>query len=219
METTLSLLYGHTGEVLITDGVDAPLRLGNEGQALVSSLHGEYYELCKRGNLFISSTVVAGLAIPISTSTAPVSALWNPAGSGVNAVLLRFLCAYVSGTTVGGSIGLSRSVGAGAEIATGAVFTAFAKTTPINGLMERGKASKIFSSNAGTNTLTAAGTWFYTMFEEYAAVATSAINSGFKDHDFKGALIVTPGVAVYPTGAAASGALLAQTWVWVEVPA
>ncbi len=177
------------------------------------------FEAATKGNVFIASTVVAGLAIPISTTTAPNVVLWNPSDSGVNAELIRFNAEPVSGTPVFTSIGLSYALRAGSNVATAAIFAAFNDVAPVNGLIGRGQASKCRSSTAQTNTLTAAGTWFYSMFHEYAGVAASAITPTGLDHTFNGALVVPPGVAIWVTGAAASSALLAQTLVWKETPA
>src|SRR3990167_6559917 len=195
------------------------MRLEGIDRLIGSVLESEDEAAAKAGNVFIQSTVVAGVAVPISTTTAPIVALWNPSDSNKLAVLLRFIASYVSGTTVGGSLGLSYTVGVGSAVATAAVFSAFNKVAPINGLIGRGAASLMNSSSAATNTLNAAGTWFYTMFQEYAAVAASAITPAALDHEFKGGVIVPPGVEVHVVGSAASGALLAQTLIWKEIDA
>ena len=182
-----------------------------------ATLRSEYEAAAKAGSIFIQSTVVAGVAIPISTTTAPIIALWNPSDSGKLAVLLRFIVGYVSGTSVAGALGLSYSTGIGSAVGTAAPFSAFNKVTPINGLVGRGAASRMNSSSAATNTMTTAGTWFYTMLGESALIATTAMNPYSAEHDFKGGLIVPPGVEVHVTGSAASGALLTQTLIWKEI--
>ena len=193
--------------------------LGKQGEIIMTELNAKNYTQCYRGNIFSVSTVVAGLAIPISTTTAPTVALWNPAGSGKNAVLIRFNWAYVSGTSVGGAFGLQFQLNAGNTVATGAVFTAFANSTALNGVIGSGTASVVRASAAGTNTLTAAGTnvvlW---MSHENAVLAATAVNGAMMSYDFDGMVIVPPGVAIYVVGSAASGALLAQTLVWAELP-
>ena len=191
------------------------------GEQLVSDLHGKYYEHASRGNLWYVSTVVAGLAVPISTTTAPTVMLWNPSGSGKNAVLGRFNAAYVSGTSAATSIGLAEAEDVGANTATAAPITAFNQsavgTNLFNGLLGYGGTSAMRSSANGTNTVTA-GTWFKTLAGESALIATTAMNPYVIDYDFQGELILPPGVAIWVVGAAATGALLAQTLSWVEVP-
>ena len=195
------------------------LTLGKQGELIVNELGAKNYTQCLRGNIFSVSTVVAGLAIPISTTTAPTVALWNPAGSGKNAVLIRFNWAYVSGTSVGGAFGLQYQLNAGNTVATGAVYSAFANSTALNGIIGGGNTSVVRASAAGTNTLSAAGTnvvlW---MNHENAVLAATAVNGAQMSYDFDGLVIVPPGVTVYVVGSAASGALLSQTLVWAELP-
>ena len=175
--------------------------------------------LFRSGNVFGISTVVAGLAIPISTTTSPIMALWNPAGSGKNAVLLRYTYGYVSGTTVAGAIGFTYQVNAGNTVATGAVYTAFNAATPFNALLGGGNVSAMRSSAAATNTLTAASTnTFLYIGGESALISSTAMNGYTFVYDFEGSIIVPPGVTIYPVGTAASGALIAQSLWWIEVP-
>lgn len=203
-----------------TDGVVYDQIGGKQGDAIVSELHGKYYTQAVRGNVFMATTTPLGLAIPIYTTTTPTVMLWNPAGNSKNAVLIRYTAAYTSGTTVASAIGLSRVLNTGASIATGNVITAFAAATPVNALINSGTTNTVRVSISGTNTVTTgvAADYFYTMFQEYAAVAATAIAPVVTMHDFDGMVIVPPGVAIYPAGSAASGALVAQTIIWEEVP-
>lgn len=220
----MALLYGHTGRVIYTDGVDAPARLSNEGALMVAEQRGKYYDAVMRGNMFISTdqaAAAAGTAIPIFTSVTPVGdVLWNPAGSGFNMVLVSYHIEQVSGNPVVTPIFLMRVSGAGSEIATGAVFSAFAKTTPVNCLVGKGNSSKTFSSNVGTCTLTTAGAIagvFYNMFG-LPAITANAIAFNQLHHEFDGKVILPPGTVCYAAGTVASVALYQKTWVWEEVP-
>ncbi len=189
---------------------------GDFAEALVSELLGKYYYLTKLGAVFNLSTLVAGVAIPISTATAQTFGLWNPAGSGKNCVPLLYLASYVSGTTVGGSIGLGRLPNAGSTIgAAGAPITAWADTQPVNQLMG-GNNGVVRGTLAAT---TIAATWFQSLgISEYAAIAASAINAILMQYDFHGSLIIPPNNAVFVTASAASGALLSQTLLFAELP-
>lgn len=66
-------------------------RGGQQGDQIVSELHGRYYEQTVRRNIFSINT--QGTAV---TTTAALATTWtglgiaNPAGSGVNLVLLQF---------------------------------------------------------------------------------------------------------------------------------
>lgn len=206
----------------VTDNDPHDMLGGRSAEGIVAELHGKYFTQASRGNMFFISTIAAGLAVPISSTTAPTVALWNPAGSGKNAALVRYTAAYVSGTSVATAIGLAFSPNAGNTVATGAVFTAFNRsalnTNLFNCLLGAGNVTAMNASANGTNTLTVAGTYLLTMLGESALIATTAMNPYLAFYDFDGSLIVPPGVAVYVVGTAASGALLAQSLVWEEAP-
>lgn len=210
-------ILGHTGPVSGKDGDEKPIRQGKEAQVIVDNLHGRYYERASRGHVFLLSTVVAGLAVPISTTTAPTVLLWNPTSSGKNLVLIRCTMAYVSGTSVAAAIGLSYITSAGSTLATGANISALAASTPTNALIGSGLTSVMRVSAAGTNTILATTNWFYTMFGESALIATTAMNPYGVSHDFEGLVVIPQGVAVYPNASAATGALLSQTFIWEEI--
>lgn len=191
---------------------------GFEGEQIVTQLHGSYYAAARAGRVFQQSVVVGGVAIPISTTTAPIIALWNPTGSGKNAVLLRYLANFVATPSVPGTIGLMFVNKAGSQIGTAAPVVAFNDVAPVNGLIGGGLASVMRSSNAATNTLIAAGIWHTTLFANYTVAAATAVpSSGPLFYDFDGSVIVPPGVIVYPAASAASAAMQ-QTLIWEEVP-
>jgi hypothetical protein len=221
---TLVEPVGHVGPATLNDGTDGTqFRQGNEGQAIQSRLHGAHYENTKRGNVFIAATTPLGLAIPIYTATAPSVLLWNPSDSGRNVTLIRYVAAFASGSVpaTGLAMGLSKIFGAGANIATGAVISAFAASTPINGLLNAGNQPKAKVSTAGTNTITAgvAADFFYPMFGMGAfAAATTTADPFALIHDFEGAIVLPPGTAIWPSGTVASVALFVQSIIWEETP-
>ena len=199
--------------------------LGKHGAQLSADQQGKYAEQALRGNLFYASTVVAGLAIPIDTTTAPLVMLWNPGDSGVDAVLGRYAASQASGTTANAQIGLmavSTLVSVGSNIATGNLITAFAQnvlnTNVFNAKLNSGNRPKVKSSTQGTNTITA-GTYLRTLgFYTGAIIATSAVHATSFLYDFDGEVILPPGTAVYVASSVASSALFQQTWSWYEVP-
>jgi len=210
------------------DGAVRDVALGKHHNAqLVSPAHGKYAEQALAGNLFWTSTVVAGLAIPIDTTTAPRVMLWNPGDSGVDAVLGTFTAAQASGTPAGGGWGLmavSTTVSVGSNIATGNLITAFSQdvigTNVFNAKLNSGRRPRVKSSSQGTNTI-AAGTWIYSMgIGVHAAVTTStAVDIPPQIHDFNGLVVLPPGTAVYVAANIASVALFQTTLSWYEVPA
>ncbi len=189
---------------------------GLAGEALTSQLQMDHYELALSGNLFKLSTVPAGVAIPISTTTSPNMVLWNPSGSGINAVLMEYIMNYVSGTATVGAVVLMFSTNAGENVAAGSVFSAFAQVNPTNAFIGVGNVSQMKTSSSATNTLTNAGTLYQVLGTSIAAGANPSPNT---IHRFDGSTIVPPGCAVWIAATAASVALFAQTLVWEEVAA
>lgn len=195
------------------------LPLNADGSLFMGGSHGKYYEAASKGRVFIQTTTPLGLAIPIYTATAPRIALFNPKGSGRNAVLLRLAANRASGVTVAFTAGFMRVVNVGATAATGAPVTVFGQTDPFNALVGGGQASHMLSTASGTVTTTAgvAGDFFYSLFHSYAGVDASAINDNPIVHDFDGAVIVPPGVMVWLAASVASVALYATSLMWEEV--
>ena len=208
------------------NGNEITPRVGPDAEQVIAPLHGDYYSQAKKGGLFVTTTTILGLAIPIYTGTAPRVALWNPSESGVNAVLVSISAQRASGTTVEFQAGLMRVLGAGSTTASAAVITAFpgvgnvAATAPTNAIIGKGNASKVFSTSSGTVTTTAgaATDFFYPLFHSYAAVASSTTDGTPWEHEFKGRVIVPPGVMVYLAGSVASVALYATSLAWYEAP-
>lgn len=107
-------ITGYIGNFAKTsDGAGPVARQGNQGELMVSELHGRYYEQALRGNMYrvanqAAVTTTAGLA-----TTFTGLAISNPTGSGVNAVINLFT---VSQFAVGaaGAIGIMTGAGAAA---------------------------------------------------------------------------------------------------------
>jgi len=187
--------------------------------------------LASGGRVFSQSTTPLGLAMVIYTATALVGSLplWNPSGSGVKVVPLRYSAARTSGTTAFSAFGVMARNGVGDVIATGHQITAFAETQAVNGKLGLvnsvagaggGENSKIKSSNAGTVTVVAsvAAEFIRTVGYMQPEIDTTPTGLNIIDYDFKGTLEVYPGTMVWIAATKASVALFAQTIEWEEVP-
>lgn len=68
-------------------------RAGRQGDQIVSELHGRFYEQAYRGNLFSNGvtalTALTANTITLTATTTPILGIYNPLGSGVNAVILQ----------------------------------------------------------------------------------------------------------------------------------
>ena len=95
---------GRTGLISAADGALNPIRMDKTGAVTIVSAHPLYSEATLRGNMFVCTTAVAGVAPGTALSTTPPLVLLNPLNSGVDLVILKTAVGYVSGTLGGGSI-------------------------------------------------------------------------------------------------------------------
>lgn len=136
----------------IADGQECYPRGNNEGAAVVVQLHGKYYEMVKRGMVFIASTAVAGLALPIYSATAQLFMLWNPANSSYNLELICAAFGRVSTTGADGHLCWGYKTGMGSALGTPC--SAFTAGTPVNALLG-GSADGVTFFAPATATVTA----------------------------------------------------------------
>lgn len=180
-----------------------------------------FQQLALSGRCYIGSTAVAGVVIPVSTTTAPTFLLWNPAGSGVNAVLNKMMIgAPADGTNDFVSLGLSYVPSAGSQIGTGAPVVTGTFVAPLNALIGNGAPASKMRFAPATATLVAAGTFFYTLgFTAFEGdIATTALAPVALIHDFNGGVVVPPGVSVHVVADEAAGLTTEITLTWAEVP-
>jgi hypothetical protein len=90
-------------------------RLGKTGELIVQELHGKFYEQMSRGNVFMATHPLAGVAAGASAtadtlSTTATWALLNPPGSNVNLVPLMFVLDYIRVPTLAGTHWLTYSI-------------------------------------------------------------------------------------------------------------
>lgn len=205
-----------------TGGNSEP-ELSADNAQLVQDLHGKHYEDCLAGRVFSHAPTPLGLAIPIYTATGLAGGMpiWNPSNSNVNVELISVSTAYGSGTSAYAAVGLMHRRGLLSAIASGSEITAFAETTPVNGLLGAGLASQVMSSNAGTCTVTAgvAEEWVRTLFSLNLEAATGTAHGVVTaTYSFDGTVIVPPGSMVWLGATLASVALYVSAIVWKEIP-
>lgn len=201
----------------LSDGDNvSPVLQGKSGEVIVAEGAGKYYTQAYRGKVFHGSLAVAGAAVPISTTTAIGLVLWNPLGSGVNVIPIKFRAGFASGTGVAGSIGYMALFSAGAA-PTSAVITAFTAATPQCGLLGGG-GNKALCGTSATIVTTTAVFLRPSGFSQGAPITSTAAIWNMVD-DFDGEVILTPGTALYPAGNTATAEVLQQAISWMEVPA
>jgi hypothetical protein len=105
-------MSGQVGPALVGDGVTTqPVRQGRLGDAIVTELHGRYYEQASRGNLFLATAIVTGPVIFTTAAGTGGPLVWNPSSSGVNVSVLAITCGVTVVTTVAAALGLTGNTG------------------------------------------------------------------------------------------------------------
>lgn len=190
----------------------------------VAPTHPTYYSQVVAGNMFVgvSAAPQTGILIPTYNTTSPTFGLWNPQGSGKNAVLVRFAAGWVSTTGAPGAIMYAKLTGAGSAIATGGPLSAVATGTPTNALVGSGSSSAMkFVDGSNTTTLTAAGTIFDQMAVSQLTTtgATTSAPMWTAVEEFNGRLIIPPGVFFYIVGTTALLSKFNLSLAWYETAA
>lgn len=190
-------------------------RIGQQGDGIVSELHGGLYEQAVRRNLFFSLSMVRATSLPATAMIGNI--VYNPPDSGVNLAMQQWNSHIVvtSATTTG--IGLAASyqttvpTTVTAADATGSTFLSLSGAT--NLVFQTGKAKAYAIA-----TLLIAPTLVALLHHNTAAIATTGIDVA--QGTFEGGLIVPPGgiicMAAIGTAVAAAGH---SSWMtWEEVP-
>lgn len=97
----------------LSDGTQmTTARAGRQGDQMVSELHGRFYEQCYRGNVYSNGNLalqaLTANTITLNATTTPILGLYNPLGSGVNAVVIQ--------ATLSSGINNTAAVGPGAFV-------------------------------------------------------------------------------------------------------
>jgi len=179
-------------------------RGGQQGDQIVSELHGRYYEQTARGFTFSLNT--QGTAV---TTTAALATTWtglgvsNPVGSGVNLVLLAFSATQFA-------VGAAATVGI-----LGGAGTFASGLTPQNRLIGGGTASKA----NGSASATISTPLLIQTFGSLGSLATTGYgleNGIFVD--IGGAIVVPPGSFICSYTSIVTTSALYFGYTWEEVP-
>lgn len=179
-------------------------RGGQEGDQIVSELHGRYYEQTVRGNMFSVQTQGTGITTTAALATTFTGlAVGNPAGSGVNLVMNKFTCAQFA-------------VGAAATIGImGGAGSITASLTPQSRKIGSGLVS-LATATAGQTISTPV---LISTFGSVGSVATTGygLEPGIMV-DLEGSVIVPPGSFIASYTAIATTSALQFSFTWEEVP-
>lgn len=201
------------GTTLITQ------QFGQQGDGLVSELHGKYYNQNVRGNLWMGLSASTGIALIAPATGGGHPTLFNPVGSAVNLSLVRLTLGYVSGNNAPTCIEWASTLNAGSQAATGAAILTATAVAPTNCVIGGTGTNKVIWSPT-VNTFTAAPVFVMpTGFSLFTGVAATATTPFTMIADYDGTLIVAPGAAIsLCTQAATTTALFQVCVVWEAIP-
>ena len=190
-------------------------RLGQLGDAVVSELHGRYYETTYRNNSFLLSvsTAAAVTAYAGAAAGTPMLAIFNPVGSGRNAVLNKISVGNVVAASAAGTVSFALWFGTTATITQATTVTPWNMATQLqSGSVVTGfRNVALTSGSAATNAIALASYYWAT------AAGVGLVSNGV--FDLEGAVIIPPGSYAAIGG---SAALTSATWIgsmqWEEVP-
>jgi hypothetical protein len=205
------------GQNTKTGAPGQPFPQDQQNAPLVTELNARYYQNVYNGQSYCWQTLAAAAptgAVPLGAAGTPIIALWNPPGSGYNAVVIQ---TSVAVRNVGTTLGLGSFWFSGGPTAT---ITA-AASVPLNmlTLTQAGSKMKAFSATAltGSSALLSMRPISGTGYN--ASVATT-VAMGPSIEDTAGGIIVIPGnlIAITCSVTGGTGSTVDAGLVWVELP-
>jgi hypothetical protein len=209
-----------TGPQVATDGTVATARGGRLGDAIISELHGRYYEQAYRGNTYMQDSDAITLASAFTTKSAAgtiklINGFLNPYGSGKNAVIIFANVAFVSGTYTGPLMWNAQALPPGVSLtntATGTIRSTTISYSPPTSAMSAQTNVAIVRSDSATTAFTQIGV----LGGIGSAAVTGAVSS--VSEDVGGRIVIGPGTVFGLTQVGASTATIQTTIYWEEVP-
>ena len=175
----------------VSDG-SYPAQLGGKsGEGIVAQLHGKHFTNAVRGNVFLGSTLAAGIVVPFNAATlAGTFTLHNPAGSGVNVELIDLNVCQVPGTALitGLGMGFQGPLASTGGVPTGTTVSAGGvKSTKIgSGVTPK---AQLYTVATLTNVAIVNLSPILWLFNN---VATTVITQQYANYSFDGKIILPP---------------------------
>lgn len=193
----------------IGDGLENQFGLGRNSEALISAVHGHYFNASARGVLFTFN--VAAVTIPVVASgLVSVFSLYNPVNSGRLLELVDIDVSTVLATTVVDTVGLY--VSTPVLTAKGTFTTAGAALPGLLGSNAQGVGIPYSAfTHSGTPTL-------YRIVGGYGAVTETSVNQ--IHYDFDGKVCLAPGAIISVAMSTAAGTTSGNDIgiTWLETP-
>jgi hypothetical protein len=200
-------------------GADQP-RVTNDGARVIQSVHGQYFEDARRGNLWTWSSGAAGITPLIYSSTTPAFVLWNQSTTRS----LEIVEASITHSATGAAVAVSGNIGIGlipaAGTAVGVPISAF--TTLATCLNSRswawGTAPNGRVATASTIVALAATAYAPIWGVSGVFVSSTATNTPYTilARDFKGGFLIPPACAIVLCGNVSQTQIYGFTISWID---
>jgi hypothetical protein len=211
------LIQGQIGPIVQTSsigqGTPSPLRQGNMGDAIMSELHGRYYEAVYRRAIFSACSAAAVATVAVGTTASYTGFyLANPIGNPWNLVLLKASYALSVAAPTAGFLALECGYNSGSNVTVGGAITASSNFFGVG-------AAGTGLAGAGSATLPTAPIARHFLSNVSTQATTLFGGMGPNVVDLEGSIILPPGAfAAFATFATNTAAW----WfglTWEEVPA
>lgn len=210
------LIQGQVGPIVQTSsigqGTPTPLRQGNMGDAIMSELHGRYYEAAYRRAIFNACNASAVATVAVGT-TASYTGLYlaNPIGNPFNLVVLKVSYALSVACPTAGYLALEAGYNSGTNVTVGGAITSSSNFFGVG-------AAGTGLVGAGSATLPTAPIARHFLCNT-STIATTAYNgSAPQVVDLEGSLILPPGAFAAFATFATNTAAWWFGFTWEEVP-
>jgi hypothetical protein len=220
-----------TGVQVVGDGATVTARAGKLGDAIVSELHGRFYEQNYRGNIFTGGlttlTSISNVTFTTATSgvtATPVIGLYNPATNTKNLVLIQALLSVAitasTNTGCGGFVWAyatgQNAISTGATpINAGSLLASGSNAKVLNGVAVTGMTGSLSLLRASALNGGSAGNF------SFVGTAVGQVTSlaGADTENFDGSLIIPPGgvLGLFATSTPVAHSAVAGM-AWEEVP-
>lgn len=209
-------MAGRAGDIRYGDGLPVTdQRVGQQGEQIVSQLHGDGYEQAIRRNTYFSHSIARATSIGATAMIGNI--VWNPPDSGVNCAIRRWSSmVHVSSATC---VGIALGVGYQATqpttvtVADNSGSTYFTLSGATNQIFRPGKAKAYAIA-----TLLFAPLAVWLLHHNTAAIATTGEDT--MSDNLESSFIIPPGglFCMMAQGVAVAAAGHTSSFLWEEIP-
>ena len=203
------------GQQYVGDGVSSiQNRIDREGNIVVTKGHGDYFELNRRGSVWMYTTGSGTIAPAVNTATAATWCLWNTSLI-YNLELIEITVGQTTATSVIGGLGWAIIPGAGQ--AAGTPISAFTQLATVFQMSTLRQGNPPNGKVATTMTIVNPGATYFVPigFNNIITPLTTTANPTWCKQ-YRGDFLVPPGCAIVLCNSVAASAAINFAISWVD---